>query len=66
MVIASHFEDNREEDEPFYDQESLHKTFDKLSACNTRTGYPSCPEEVWKAKHAAREIMGRARAGDVR
>lgn len=64
-VVAAQYEEERSDEEPFRDQDSLRKKFDKLAAHKKNTGDPSCPEEVRCAKRVARDIVGRASAGEV-
>lgn len=47
------------------DQDSLKKKFDKMAATKKSTGDPSCPPHIRRAKHIARDIVGRASAGIV-
>lgn len=44
------------------DVDSLKKKFDKLANMKKKTGDPSCPPEVRRAKHIARSILSRAAA----
>ena len=47
------------------DLDSLKCKFDKLANMKKPTGDPSCPEDVRRAKHIARDIFNRANAGKV-
>lgn len=61
-IVASRFEKDREENDPFRDQNFLRKKFDKLVTSKNNTGDASFPEQVRASKHASWYIFGRASA----
>lgn len=48
------------------DIDSLKGKFEKLANTKQRTGDPSCPLDVRRAKHIAREMLSRVNAQTVR
>ena len=62
-VVASKFAKwAKENDRPHRDQDSLKNKFDKLSNMKKKTGDPSCPQPVRRAKHIARAIHNKCAA----
>ena len=62
-MVASNFAKWAEENaRPHRDQDSLKNKFDKLSNRKKKTGDPSCPQPVRRAKHIARAIHNKCAA----
>lgn len=62
-LIASKFQSwGTEHDRPPRDQESVKNKFNKLSNAKKKTGDPSWPSPVRRAKHIARDIQNKCAA----
>lgn len=64
-VLELHFEKGCEERKSFRDQDSLSQKFDNLMSRKKSKDDLSGLEQARAAKHAARDIRGRASAGEV-
>ena len=63
QVAAKFSEWSAANERPVRDQDSLKNKFDKLANAKKKTGNPSCPPDVSRAKHIARNIQNKCAAG---
>ena len=62
LVRAAFSEEAQRVGRPERDQDSLKSKFDKLVNTKKKTGDPTCPPQVRRAKHIARDIMNKCSA----